>query len=51
MPENASFYVQGVLAGARRIFSKTITLIESSNPEHQRLAVSYQWRYSYSVVN
>lgn len=40
MTEDASFYVQGVLAGARRIFSKAITLIESSNPEHQRLARS-----------
>jgi LAO/AO transport system kinase len=31
-------YVQGVLACSRRILAKTITLIESSHPEHQDLA-------------
>ena len=31
-------YVEGVLAGDRRLLSKTITLIESANPDHQRLA-------------
>ena len=31
-------YVQGVLAGDRRMLSKTITLIESSLPAHQETA-------------
>jgi LAO/AO transport system kinase len=31
-------YVQGVLAGDRRVLSKTITLIESSLPAHQETA-------------
>ena len=31
-------YIQGVLARDRRVLAKTITLIESSLPEHQRLA-------------
>ena len=33
-----SDYVQGVLKQDRRILSKTITLIESSLPSHQKLA-------------
>ena len=32
------FYVQGVIAGDRRILAKTITLIESALPAHQELA-------------
>lgn len=32
------YYVQGVLAGNRRVLAKTITLIESTRLEHQRLA-------------
>ena len=35
---NPSDYVQGVLSQDRRILSKTITLIESSLPSHQKLA-------------
>ena len=31
------FYVDGVLAGSRRILAKTITLIESSHPAHRQL--------------
>lgn len=37
MPENVDAYVQGVREGNRRVLSKTITLIESANPAHQRL--------------
>ena len=36
--EDPQFYVQGVLNGDRRLIAKTITLIESSLPAHQRLA-------------
>jgi len=36
--ETASHYIKGVVAGDRRILSKTITLIESSLAEHQELA-------------
>jgi LAO/AO transport system kinase len=36
--EDPQFYVQGVLNGDRRLIAKTITLIESSLPVHQRLA-------------
>ena len=36
--EDPHFYVQGVLNGDRRLIAKTITLIESSLPAHQRLA-------------
>lgn len=38
MADEAAFYIQGVLSGDRRTFSKTITLVESANPSHQRLA-------------
>ncbi|MEW5909089.1 MAG: methylmalonyl Co-A mutase-associated GTPase MeaB [Thermodesulfobacteriota bacterium] len=33
--KDIEFYVKGVLSGDRRILSKTITLIESTLPEHQ----------------
>lgn len=36
--EDPQFYVQGVLNGDRRLIAKTITVIESSLPTHQRLA-------------
>ncbi|MDH3880519.1 MAG: hypothetical protein OES64_03115 [Desulfobacteraceae bacterium] len=36
--EDPQFYVQGVLNGDRRVIAKTITVIESSLPAHQRLA-------------
>jgi LAO/AO transport system kinase len=36
--EDPQFYVQGVLNDDRRLIAKTITLIESSLPAHQRLA-------------
>ena len=36
--EDPQFYVQGVLKGDRRLIAKTITVIESSLPGHQRLA-------------
>ncbi|MGB2688716.1 MAG: methylmalonyl Co-A mutase-associated GTPase MeaB [Desulfobacterales bacterium] len=36
--EDPQFYVQGVLNGDRRLIAKTITVIESSLPAHQRLA-------------
>ena len=36
--EDPQFYVQGVLNGNRRLIAKTITVIESSLPAHQRLA-------------
>ena len=36
--EDSQFYVQGVLNGDRRLIAKTITVIESSLPAHQRLA-------------
>ncbi|MEI6125989.1 MAG: methylmalonyl Co-A mutase-associated GTPase MeaB, partial [Pseudomonadota bacterium] len=32
------YYIQGVIAGNRRILAKTITLIESSLASHQELA-------------
>jgi LAO/AO transport system kinase len=35
--EDASHYVEGVLANNRRILARTITLIESSLPDHQQL--------------
>jgi LAO/AO transport system kinase len=37
--QDPSFYVDGVLAGNRRILAKTITLVESTRPEHQELAM------------
>lgn len=35
---DVGYYVEGVLARSRRILAKTITLIESSLPQHQELA-------------
>lgn len=37
---NSQQYIKGVLEGNRRILAKTITLIESSHPTHQDLAMS-----------
>lgn len=37
-PADPQAYIDGVLAGQRRMLSKTITLIESSLPAHQKLA-------------
>jgi len=37
-PEDTQLYIKGVRAQNRRILSKTITLIESSRPDHQELA-------------
>ncbi|UCB46380.1 MAG: methylmalonyl Co-A mutase-associated GTPase MeaB [Spirochaetota bacterium] len=37
--DDPQYYVQGVLAKDRRILSKTITLIESSQPSHIELAL------------
>jgi len=34
----ATAYIEGVLAGNRRLLAKTITLIESRRPDHQALA-------------
>ncbi|MDD3991307.1 MAG: methylmalonyl Co-A mutase-associated GTPase MeaB [Desulfobacteraceae bacterium] len=39
LSQNPEFYVDGVLAGNRRILAKTITLVESTRPEHQELAM------------
>lgn len=36
--DDSQLYIQGVLAGDRRVLAKTITLIESSLPAHQKLA-------------
>ena len=36
--EDPQFYAQGVLNGDRRLLAKTITVIESSLPAHQKLA-------------
>ncbi len=38
MSEDASFFVEGVLKGDRRILARTITLIESTLPAHRALA-------------
>ena len=37
-PEDLKTYIKGVRSKNRRILSKTITLIESSRPDHQQLA-------------
>jgi LAO/AO transport system kinase len=37
-PEDLNIYIQGVRSQNRRILAKTITLIESSRPDHQQLA-------------
>ncbi|MBW2355183.1 MAG: methylmalonyl Co-A mutase-associated GTPase MeaB [Deltaproteobacteria bacterium] len=39
LSQNPEFYVDGVLAGDRRILAKTITLVESTREEHQELAM------------
>ncbi len=36
--KDPAYYVEGVLEGNRRIIAKTITLVESSLPEHRRFA-------------
>ena len=36
--EDANYYIDGVLEGNRRVVAKTITLVESSLPAHQKLA-------------
>ncbi|HKK90630.1 MAG TPA: methylmalonyl Co-A mutase-associated GTPase MeaB [Desulfobacteraceae bacterium] len=35
---DADFYIQGVLQGQRRIIAKTITLLESTLPDHRKIA-------------
>ncbi len=39
LSQDPEFYVEGVLAGNRRILAKTITLVESTRAEHQTLAM------------
>jgi LAO/AO transport system kinase len=39
LSQDPEFYVDGVLAGNRRILAKTITLVESTREEHQELAM------------
>ena len=39
LSQDPEFYVEGVLAGNRRVLAKTITLVESTRPEHQDLAL------------
>lgn len=39
LSQEPEFYVDGVLAGNRRVLAKTITLVESTHPAHQRLAM------------
>ncbi len=39
LSQDPEFYVEGVLAGNRRIVAKTITLVESTRAEHQDLAL------------
>ncbi|MBF0118651.1 MAG: methylmalonyl Co-A mutase-associated GTPase MeaB [Desulfobacterales bacterium] len=36
--KNSNYYIDGILSGNRRILAKTITLIESVLPAHQKLA-------------
>jgi len=36
--EDAKYYIDGVLEGNRRVIAKTITLVESSLPDHQETA-------------
>lgn len=38
MIEDAKYYINGVIQGNRRIIAKTITIVESSLPDHQKLA-------------
>jgi hypothetical protein len=37
-PKDIQIYIEGVREQDRRLLSKTITLIESSRPDHQELA-------------
>ena len=37
MINDPEYYVQGVCSGDRKVLAKTITLVESSLPEHQEL--------------
>ena len=39
LSQDPEFYVEGVLAGNRRVLAKTITLVESTRAEHQDLAL------------
>ncbi len=38
MPEDVTYFIEGVLNGDRRILARTITLIESTLPAHRALA-------------
>ena len=38
MIEDDKYYINGVIQGNRRIIAKTITIVESSLPDHQKLA-------------
>ena len=38
MIEDAKYYINGVIEGNRRVIAKTITIVESSLPDHQELA-------------
>ena len=40
LSQDPEFYVDGVRAGNRRILAKTITLVESTHPAHQQLALT-----------
>ncbi len=40
LSQDPEFYVDGVLAGNRRILAKTITLVESTRAEHQAMALA-----------
>src|SRR5690606_15073745 len=37
-PLDVDAYVEGVLSGSRTVLARAITLVESTNPEHERLA-------------
>jgi len=37
-PLGVDAYVEGVLSGSRTVLARAITLVESTNPEHERLA-------------
>jgi LAO/AO transport system kinase len=39
LSQDPEFFVEGVLAGNRRILAKTITLVESTHPAHQAMAL------------
>ena len=36
--EDTNYYIEGVLEGNRRVIAKTITIVESSLPDHQKQA-------------